>query len=107
MDEASVRWMTHPKAIYLHEGDSWIVKSLDFELKKVILEPIESDYYTQTLQDTQLELQELIRRESIAGGRKHLGKVTVTTEIHTFKKLRFFTQRKTSVWKSSISSLPA
>ena len=92
VDRYSVSWMAHPQAVYLHGGDTWIVKELDYENKKVQLEPITANYYTQTLQNTQLSLDDLLLLEEVPGGRKHFGKVTVTTTITGFKKIRFFTQ---------------
>lgn len=92
VDSDSVKWMTHPEAIYLHQGETWIVHKLDLEDKKVLLQPIEASYYTQTIQHTEIALNDLIQISSVAGGRKHFGKVTVTKEVVGFKKLRFYTQ---------------
>jgi len=92
VDRLSVSWMAHPKAVYLHGGDTWIVRELDYEKKTVQLEPITTNYYTQTLQNTQLSLDDLLLMEEVPGGRKHFGKVTVTTAITGFKKIRFHTQ---------------
>ncbi|PKN72875.1 MAG: ATP-dependent helicase [Candidatus Cloacimonetes bacterium HGW-Cloacimonetes-3] len=92
VDSASVSWMAHPKAIYLHQGETWIVQDLDYENKKVILEPIPANYYTQTLQRTEITLDDLLQIENVPGGRKHFGKVTVTITITGFKKLRFYSQ---------------
>ncbi len=92
VDEESVNWMTHPDAIYLHEGETWIVKTLDRERKTVGIEPIRVNYYTQTTQNTTLELVQLLQNQSITGAHKYLGKVIVTKTITGYKKLRFSTQ---------------
>jgi DEAD/DEAH box helicase domain-containing protein len=92
VDYSSVNWMTHPKAIYLHQGEPWIVKKLDYENKTVMLEPTQADYYTQTIQRTEISLNDLIHVEKVCGGRKHFGKVTVSITITGFKKLRFYNQ---------------
>lgn len=91
VDSGSVKWMTHPEAIYLHQGETWIVKELDFGQKKVILEPIQVNYYTQAIQYTEIGLDDLLKLENVTGGRKHFGKVTVSRTITGFKKLRFYT----------------
>jgi len=90
VDSDSVSWMAHPQAIYLHAGETWIVRHLDYEGKKVVLEPIEANYYTQTIQRTEIALNDLIHIANVCGGRKHFGKVTVTRTIVGFKKLRFY-----------------
>ena len=92
VDSTSVNWMTHPKAIYLHQGETWIVQNVDYENKKVMLEPIQASYFTQTLQRTEITLDDLLQLEHVQGGRKHFGKVTVTTTVTGFKKLRFYSQ---------------
>jgi len=92
VDEESVNWMTHPDAIYLHEGETWIVKTLDRERKTVAIEPIRVNYYTQTTQNTVLELTQLLQNQAITGAQKYLGKVIVTKTITGYKKLRFSTQ---------------
>lgn len=91
VDSGSVKWMTHPNAIYLHQGETWVVKELSIEQKKVILEPVQVNYYTQATQFTEIALNNLLRLENVTGGRKHFGEVTVTRTITGFKRLRFWT----------------
>ncbi len=92
VDELSAFWMAHEEAIYLHHGDTWLVKKLDIENKKVEIEPIHTNYYTQANRITEIELTDLLESEAISGGNKYYGKVLVTSEITGFKKLRWFTQ---------------
>ncbi len=92
VDSDSVKWMTHPQAIYLHQGETWIVQKLDLEDKKVLLQPIEASYFTQTIQHTEIALNDLLQIANVPGGRKHFGRVTVTRTVVGFKKLRFYTQ---------------
>ncbi len=92
VDEESAFWMAHPEAIYLQSGDTWLVTKLDIENKKVELEPIKTNYYTQANRKTEIELTELRDSDAIPGGRKYWGKVEVTNQITGFKKLRWFTQ---------------
>lgn len=92
VDEESVMWMAHPEAIYLHRGDTWLVKNLDLANKRIDLEPVNSNYYTLANRKTEIELTELLRNEAVSGGEKSLGKVKVTSTITGFKKLRWVTQ---------------
>lgn len=89
VDEASTQWMTHPGAIYLHAGDTWMVEMLDTEKSRVEIAAIRSDYYTQALQDNQILLDALIQAQSQNWGKKYLGKVQVHTTVMGFKKIRF------------------
>ncbi|HPS39605.1 MAG TPA: DEAD/DEAH box helicase [Candidatus Cloacimonadota bacterium] len=92
VDKESAFWMTHPGAIYLERGDTWLVKSLDLENDKVILEPIMTNYYTQPSRKTEIELLDLYIGKAVTHAKKYLGFVRVTTTITGFKKLRFLTQ---------------
>lgn len=92
VDKESSFWMTHPGAIYLERGDTWLVKSLDFEQDKVILEPIISNYYTQPSRKTEIEPLNLYLGTKVVNATKYLGFVRVTSTITGFKKLRFLTQ---------------
>jgi DEAD/DEAH box helicase domain-containing protein len=92
VDEASAYWMAHPEAIYLQNGDTFLVNKLDLENRKIEVEPIRTNYYTQANRRTGIELLDLLESEDITGGKKYFGKVEVTTQITGFKKLRWFTQ---------------
>ncbi len=92
VDEPSAHWMAHPEAIYLQNGDTWFVKNLDLKNRKIEVEPIRTNYYTQASRDTEIELLDLLDNTVVSGGKKYFGKVEVTTQITGFKKLRWFTQ---------------
>jgi len=92
VDEASAFWMAHEDAIYLQNGDTWLVTKLDIANKKVEVEPIQTNYYTQASRETEIELTDLLESGPITGGKKYFGKVIVTTQITGFKKLRWLTQ---------------
>lgn len=92
VDAASALWMTHPNAIYLHAGETWIVRELDLEKNLVQLQAFRSNYYTQALRETELNLTELKLVHNLAWGKKYFGNVRVISRITGFKKLRFGTQ---------------
>lgn len=92
VDEESAFWMTHPQAIYLHHGDTWIVKDMDLEKKQILLEAAHVNYYTQAAKQSSITLNSMIHTASTPSGKKYLGNVTVTTQTVGFKKMRFFTQ---------------
>nr|MDK2850139.1 box helicase protein [Candidatus Cloacimonadota bacterium] len=91
VDRLSSLWMTHPGAIYLHLGETWIVKALDLEKNIVFLDPIVADYYTQALRDTELLLVNLMQSISYDWGKKHFGRVLVQEQVTGFKRIRFGT----------------
>ncbi len=89
VDEASTQWMTHPGAIYLQTGESWIVEELDPAQGLVQVKEIQTDYYTQALQENEISLKRLHSSETLDWGKKYLGNVLVHTTVSGFKKIRF------------------
>jgi DEAD/DEAH box helicase domain-containing protein len=105
VDGESALWMVHPGAIYLHEAQSFFVKDLNLEEHIAYLKPIQSDYYTEPLQGTEVTvlstnaeaalLPSLSRRGMSEGqgevGEKRWGEIQVTTQVTGFRKRRWYT----------------
>src|SRR5690606_4296693 len=56
VDLESAHWMVHPEAVYLHEGQTYIVRDLDLEARVARLEAAETDYYTEPLMETEVQV---------------------------------------------------
>lgn len=91
VDTESAHWMVHPHAIYLHQGQTYWVESLDLEQGQAMLKPIDSDYFTEPTVDEQIGMIELYRSQSVPAGEIHLGEVEVTTQVTGFRKTRWYT----------------
>ncbi len=87
VDYLSSLWMVHPNAIYLHEGNTYFVKSLDLEKSEAILQPVDEDYYTETVQKVTLVKINEQEAEYYPGSKTTYGEIQVTTEITGFKKI--------------------
>ena len=91
IDLASAFWMTHPQAIYMHQGQQYFVHSLDLERHIASVTAVSLDYYTQPQRRTELALLSVLERASAPGGEKGYGEIQVTAQVVGFKKLRWFT----------------
>ncbi|HEY2980551.1 MAG TPA: DEAD/DEAH box helicase [Anaerolineales bacterium] len=91
VDGESAIWMAHPGAIYLHEAQSYFVDSLDLEQGLAHLRRIESDYYTEPLRNTTVEVLSQSASAAVAGGEKLWGELQVTTQVTGFRKRRWYT----------------
>ena len=91
IDVGSAPWMVHPQAIYLHEGQSFAVESLDLEQNIASLKLVESDYYTQPLMESTVALIEQQAQEQVPGGDIARGEIRVTTLVKGFRKIRWYT----------------
>jgi DEAD/DEAH box helicase domain-containing protein len=91
VDGESALWMVHPGAIYLHEAQSFFVKDLNLEEHIAYLKPIESDYYTEPLQGTEVTVLSESASEIVRGAEKKWGELQVTTQVTGFRKRRWYT----------------
>ncbi|HNQ94827.1 MAG TPA: DUF1998 domain-containing protein [Anaerolineales bacterium] len=99
VDGESAVWMTHPGAIYLHEAQSYLVEDLNLEERIARLKPFVSDYYTEPLRQTEVELLSVAEESPSPLGRggrgeeatKTWGELKITTQVMGFRKRRWHT----------------
>ncbi|MFC1941376.1 DEAD/DEAH box helicase [Chloroflexota bacterium] len=91
--EASVAFFQiHPGAIYLHQGESYLITSLDLASHTAYAVPTTVPYYTQTKEITDLHITRLIRNKSCGPMKVYLGEVEVTNTVVGFKKKAQYTE---------------
>lgn len=95
---AEVDWHSAPStvyedAIYLVEGRSFHVKRLDYDQRRVYVNPVEVDYYTDAITDTSVDILDGFQRDA---SRDHFwyehGEVHVAWRVSGFKKIKFDTR---------------
>jgi DEAD/DEAH box helicase domain-containing protein len=81
----------YEKAIYLHDARQYQVERFDYEGRKAYVRRVDSDYFTDAIDYTQVkELEEV--QSSPAGGLKIAhGDVRLNRQIVGFKKIKFYT----------------
>jgi len=89
LDEVSALAQLHDHAVYLHGAETYFVNKLDLEQKIAFVEKRDLDYYTQSIQTSQIRIDEVGEEGLWRGGAVGFGDVTVTTNIPMFKKIRF------------------
>ncbi len=90
VDRASACWMVHPQAIYLHEGTTYQVETLDLEAGQARLRRVESEYYTLPRNETSVQLVEMAAEEAVCSATKARGEILVTTKVTGFQKVRWY-----------------
>jgi len=91
--EASVAiFQVHPGAIYLHQGESYLIKELDLARRIAWAEPRTTDYYTQTMEITEIRVTRLLKEKSCHRVKVCFGDVDVTTTVVGFKRKKQFTE---------------
>ncbi len=82
----------HPGAIYIHQGESYLVTELDLIAHTAYCRPTDATYYTQAKDVTDLRMLKVSQEKAFGQGRVHLGEVEVTNRVIGFRKKRVFTE---------------
>jgi len=82
----------HPGAIYLHQGESYIITRLDLANRTAYAEPTTVAYYTQAKEITDLHILRMTGEKSYGQVKVYLGEVEVTTTVVGFKRKAQFTE---------------
>ena len=91
--EASVAFFQiHRGAIYLHQGESYLVNELDLERRVAVATPATAPYYTQAKELTDIRILKIEREKSCTATKVYLGRVDVTNTVVSFKKKKQFTE---------------
>jgi len=90
--EASVAFFQiHPGAIYLHQGESYIITRLDLAEHTAYAAPTNASYYTMTKEVQDIRIIRQIRSRSSGKVKVYLGEVEVTNDVVGFKKKAQYT----------------
>ncbi len=95
MDRPSAKELLFENAVYLHRGRQFLVRSLDINQRKCLVEETEVNYFTDALVKT--DIKTLLEDEAFAcgpdgaAGRAVLADVLVRSQAAKFKKIRFHT----------------
>jgi DEAD/DEAH box helicase domain-containing protein len=98
VDAISAPELVYPEAVYLHHGESYLVRELDLDGKVAYVERRETDYYTQAVLESSVRItSERVRRQlKTDGGPPRallaFGEVDVSWKTVAFKKIKFNTR---------------
>jgi len=94
VDLVSAYWMVHPRAVYIHHGQTYYVEELDIDQGRARLIPVDVDYYTSPLRRTNVDIVSLAEQAKTPGGSKSWGELEVTSQVVGFRKMRWFTNER-------------
>jgi DEAD/DEAH box helicase domain-containing protein len=81
----------HEKAIYLHEARQYQVERFDYEGRKAYVRRVDSDYFTDAIDYTQVKELEEFESSPANGAKAAHGEVRLNRQIVGFKKIKFYT----------------
>ncbi len=97
IDAAMVLIYVHPGAIYLHQGDAYLVSELDLDEKAAFVELTRGDYYTQPRDNTAIKILREKKKRVFGKTAIWWGDVDVTTKVTAFQRKKVFTGEVLSV----------
>src|SRR6476659_3082421 len=83
-DEHRAYGTLHPGAIYLHQGEQFLVRGLDHVRRVALVEEADPDYYTQARDITDIVIVNLIDQRPLGDAQLCFGDVEVTNQVVGF-----------------------
>jgi DEAD/DEAH box helicase domain-containing protein len=90
VDRISAPELVYPEAVYLHEGQTYVVERLDLEQKIASVRREDVDYYTQAILESVIQIDREEQRREWGFASLRYGEVTVTWATVAFKKIQFY-----------------
>nr|WP_245966525.1 DEAD/DEAH box helicase [Sphaerisporangium album] len=88
VDEPSAHTAVHTGAVYLHQGDTYLVDLLDLDASVALVSEATPDYSTFARDVTDISVLESLRSHPFGPGELHFGTVEVTRQVVSFLKRR-------------------
>jgi len=90
VDAISAPELVYPEAVYLHDGETYLVRDLDLDQKIAVVEKREVDYYTQPVLESSVRVTKQRKDRSTEFGHAFMGEAMVTWATVAFKKIQFY-----------------
>jgi DEAD/DEAH box helicase domain-containing protein len=76
----------HEGAVYLHLGESYLVRELDVRARTAVVTPYQGDYYTQAKKETNTAIEATLRSGQRCGLELSFGRISVTERVVAYQK---------------------
>ena len=93
VDEASAFTQLHPGALYLHQGNPYLITDLNLESRTAYAQVTEAPYYTESRDFTDTRVLSVLKERRAANSRVYLGEVEITTTVLGFRRKAHFTEK--------------
>ncbi len=88
VDEPSAQLIVHDGAVYLHQGESYLVSRLDLADRVALVEPGDPGYTTTARESTDIEVRRELRSMTWGEADVRFGDVRVTRQVDRFTRRR-------------------
>ena len=84
----------HEGAVYLHLGESYLVRELDLVTLRAVVEPFRGDWYTQAKKETMTQIVAASRAEYRLGLELSFGEIEVTEQVVGYERKTISSQER-------------
>lgn len=81
VDQEAADRTVHPGAVYLHQGESWVVDQLDRDENQALVHADRPRYYTQAQSSFDIEVVRELRARPLGATQLHFGDVRLTSRV--------------------------
>ncbi len=86
VDEPSAQLLVHTGAVYLHQGDTYLVSRLDLAERVALVAPGDPGYATSAREVTAIEVAAGLGQAELGGSSVHFGEVDVVRQVVSFTR---------------------
>jgi len=80
----------YPGAIYLHQGESYLITHLDIDMGIAYASPVDVDYYTEPREVSDVSILHTLQRKKMPVSDAYFGELRVTQQVVGYKRLQQF-----------------
>ena len=82
----------HPGAVYLHQGDSYLVTEFNYDLRHAVVQQTPVDYYTQPRELNDVRIVRSLKHREAPAGLAYLGRVRVRSRVIGYRRIQHFSE---------------
>jgi DEAD/DEAH box helicase domain-containing protein len=97
LEETTALRRVYPGAIYLHQGESYLITHLDLDMGIAYASPVDVDYYTEPREVNEVNILQTWQRKSMPVSNACLGQLGVTQQVIGYRRLQQFSDTVLSI----------
>ncbi len=88
LSASTAPFRVHPGAIYLHQGESYLVTEYSHDLRHAIVTPVAVEHYTQPRELNDVRIVRSLRHRELPTTTAYLGRVRVRSQVIGYRRLQ-------------------
>jgi len=97
LEETTALRRVYPGAIYLHQGESYLITRLDLDMGIAYASPVDVDYYTEPREVNEVNILQTWQRKKMPVSNACFGKLSVIQQVIGYRRLQQFSDTVLSI----------